>query len=417
MIQHTALVVGVLMGLAHFACGTSCPEIRAQRDRFEVRPRTTKGADARLLMPYALMDRVIASQLARRPPVPVNLPTTQLGLDLRLSIALDRVSTRPAAAGQLGLTLHLGLHDDRERKRVLDLEVDTVIQPKLETHTTPELVLLLRPQDLGVVRPKPTADGARMLARWVRDNLPPFARSIASDEVIEALAQDSLDLVAKEVWPRSKAQLLGDEPLIDTRFALPDLPIRDLALSSSGRALVVDMTTDLADARPIDRAFDEVEATERMILRLSGGTAMGLVNRAMKRGEVPSRFDAEGTPKPDGIWEARVGWRGGSTPLVVHLWRNKDKCQSAEVAARLGLALQGQKVRVRVEDGKITSVAGPAFAEAFYWLENIFGDAMGFTFDTDAFVRFDDGDTSMKVNLAKIKLGENDLVLGLDLEP
>ena len=52
-----------------------------------------------------------------------------------------------------------------------------------------------------------------------------------------------------------------------------------------------------------------------------------------------------------------------------------------------------------------------------YWLENIFGDAMGFTFDTDAFVRFDDGDTSMKVNLAKIKLGENDLVLGLDLEP
>ncbi len=417
MIQPTALVVAVTLGLVHVACGTSCPEIREQRDRFESRQRKTKGADARLMMPYALMDRVIAGQLARRPPVPVNLPTAKLGLDLPLSIALDRVSTRPAGAGQLGLTLHLGLHDDRERQRVLDLEVDTVISPKLETRTTPELVLLLRPQDLGSVRPRPTPEGTRLLARWVRDNLPPIARSIASDKVVEALAQESLDLIAKEVWPSAKEELLGIEPLIDTRFALPDLPIHALALSSSERALVVDMTTDLADARPIDRGFDEVEATQRMVLRLSGGTAMGLVNRAMKRGEVPSRFDAEGNPKPSGIWEARLGWRGGSTPLVVHLWRSQDKCQSADVAARLGLALQGQKVRVRVEDGKITSVAGPAFAEAFYWLENIFGEALGFTFDTDAFVRFDDGSTSMKVNLAKIALGENDLVLGLDLEP
>lgn len=409
-------LAGVVLAFAlHSACGTSCPEIREQRHEFDARTRSTRGPDARLMLPFKLMDRVIAGQLERRPPVPIKLPTDKIGMPMSLSITLDRVTTHSAAAGQLGMTLHLALIDPSSNARVLELEVDTAITPKLGTSAQrmPELALVLRPQDLGAVRPHTTPEGTRTLGRWLRDSLPPFARALATDQVVEALAQESLEFVASDIWPHAKERLLGTEPLLDTHFALPDLPIRELVLSSGERALIALMTTDLPDAEPIEPTYDRV--AERMILRMSGGTAMGLVNRAMDRGEVPARFDEEGKPKADGIWETRVGWRGGSSPLVVHLWRTNGECKNAEVAARLVLALQGDKVRVDVQDGRITSVAGPAFAEAFAWLGGIFSSAMAFTFDTDAFVRFESGDQQIQVRLAKIALGENDLVLDLDL--
>jgi len=409
------LVLLVLALGLHTACGTSCPEIREQRNEYDGRKRSTRGPDARLALPFKLMDRVIAGQLDRRPPVPIKLPTDKIGMPMSLSLTLDRVTTHAAGPGQLGMTLHLALLDPRSNSRVLELEVDTTIAPKLGTSAdrTPEFALVLRPQDLGTVRPHTTPEGTRTLGRWLRDSLPTFARALATDQVVEALAQESLQFVASDIWPHAKERLLGSEPLLDTHFALPDLPIRELALSSTERALIALMTTELPDAEPIEPTYDRVG--ERMILRLSGGTAMGLVNRAMDRGEVPSRFDEEGKPKADGIWETRVGWRGGSSPLVVHLWRTQGACKNAEAAARLVLALQGDKVRVDVQDGRITSVAGPAFAEAFAWLGGIFSSAMEFTFDTDAFVRFDSGDQQVQVRLAKIALGENDLVLELDL--
>ncbi len=415
MIQPGLIAALVLTLTVDAACGTSCPEIREQRHEFAARKRTTRGPDARLALPFELMDRVIAGQLARRPPVPLELPTDKLGLSLSLSIALDRVTTHAAGPGQLGMTLHLALVDQRANARILELEVDTAIAPKLVTsrERMPELEIVLRPQDLGAVRPRTTPEGTRTLGRWLRESLPAFARALATDAVVEALAQESLELVATDVWPHSKERLLGSGPLIDTHFTLPDLPIQELTLSSTERALVAEMTTDLPNAEPVATTFDRVG--ERMVLRLSGGTAMGLVNRAMDRGEVPSRFDEDGKPKADGIWEARVGWRGGSSPLVVHLWRTAGACRSAEVAARLGLALQGDSVRVDVHDGRITSAAGPAFASAFAWLEGVFGTAIAYTFDTDAFVRFDTGDEQIQVRLARIALGENDLLLDLDL--
>src|SRR5690606_21476335 len=102
----------------------------------------------------------------------------------------------------------------------------------------PALRLRLEPTDLGDVRPRPTADGTRRLGEWLRDRLPPLARRLATDEVVHALAESALDFVATSIWPHARRPLLGDAPLLDTRFVLPDLPIRTLALRTSRSALV-----------------------------------------------------------------------------------------------------------------------------------------------------------------------------------
>lgn len=417
MIQRLMALALLVLALGTAGCGTTCREIREHRADFDARRRTTRGPDARLDIPFALMDRVLEGRLARRPPLPIRLPTDKLGLPLSLSLTIERVTTHAAAPGQLGMTVTLGLVDASAR-RVLELEVDTAVTPRLAVAPghAPELSIRLRPQDLGRVRPRATAEGARSLGAWLREALPSYARALATDEVVRALADESLGFIANEVWPHHRERLLGTDPLIDSRFALPDLPIHALDASSDGPALVVLMTTDLPDAEPLrDGVAPPERAGDRMVLRLSGGTAMGLVNRAMERGDVPSRFAEDGAVDPGGTWQARVGWRGGSSPLVVYVWRTHGSCRRAEVAARLALALRGDKVQVRVHEGRYTSVAGPAFAEAFVWLEALFGSALSYTFDTDALIRFEAGDDQVQLRLARATIGENDLVLDLDL--
>lgn len=420
MIQlHPALAGLVLLPLiGHLGCGTSCPQIAASRAAFDDRAREDRSRpDARLAIPFALMDRALAGRLARRPPVPIQLPTSALGLETSLALAIDGVTTRAAGPGRLGLTVTLVLFDERPTNNIVELEVDTEITPILVPPTAPTeppaLRITLTPADLGEVRPRPTGAGVQRLGRWLREELPPVARALVTDAVVEAAAREGLELVATEVWPRAKDRLLGDEALLDTSLTLPDLPIRDLALRSGRRALIADITSDLPDARGLAPGFDR--AGERIVLRLSGGTAMGLINRAMDKRQVPSRFDGKGKPDRAGVWEARVGWRGGGNPLMVHLWRTRGKCQRATVGARVGFALRGDTVRVNVYDGRLITVAGPAFAEAFGWLERIFGDAMSFTFDAAALIHFDAGPDQARLRLARIRLDGDDLVLDLDL--
>lgn len=419
MIQGLVAITLLVATFAASGCGTTCQQIREHRAAFDARRRTTRGPDARLAIPFSLMDRVLEGRLARRPPLPVPLPTDKLGLSLSLSLTIDRVTTHAAGAGQLGMTVTMGLVDASRGRRVLELELETTIAPQLRTAPghAPELSIRLRPQDLGRLRPRATPEGARSLAAWLRDGLPGYARALASDEVVRALADASLVFIAEEVWPDQKERLLGTEPLIDSWFALPELPIRELALRSAGGALIAEMTTDLPAAEPLGD-LDAAHAGrlgDRMRLQLSGGTAMGLVNRAMDRGDAPARFKEDGTPDPNGLWEARVGWRGGSSPLVVHLWRTRESCRRADVAARLSLALVGDAVRVRVHEGRFVSVAGPAFAEAFAWLEGLFGDALSYTFDTAALVRFEAGEDEVQLRLAQAAIGEDALTLDLDL--
>lgn len=417
------LVRAVLIGIvAAFCapglvgCGTSCPEIRDARRAFGERQRETHGPDARMALPFVLLDRVIAGELARRPTVSYPVSFAALDMDFPLDFELERVTTRAARPGQLGLTLHLGLFDRRDHARVVELEVDTSVAPVLmRANPAPELAITLRPADLGLFRPRITDDGQRRLGAWFRAKLPGMLRPLLDDRVVGGLADEVLDLAATHLWPQMKKQL-GAEALLDARFVLPELPIDALELSSTERALVALITTDLADAAPLRDGRDAVDPVgERVVLRMSGGTAMGLVNRAMDRGEVPARFSGDGKPKADGPWEARVGWRGGSSPLVVHLWRVDGACKHAEIGARVRLALRGDTVNVAVDDGRLLSVDGPAFAEAFAWLEGIFGSAFAGTFDTDAFVRFEAGDRQVQLRLARVQLGEAELVAELDL--
>ena len=59
MIQRLMALALLVLALGTAGCGTTCREIREHRADFDARRRTTRGPDARLDIPFALMDRVL----------------------------------------------------------------------------------------------------------------------------------------------------------------------------------------------------------------------------------------------------------------------------------------------------------------------------------------------------------------------
>ena len=376
----------VLMGPLWLGCGSTCADIAADRAAFARHEGRPHGVDARLSVPFAVMDATLARQLVARPPVEVKLPLAQLGLELTLSARLDGVHLQPAPDGQVGVLAQVGLYDGDTR--IIDATIATRVTP-IFRETNPALIVSVRGSDLGAVTPSTTPASRARLARWLREKLPRVARAFATDELTGTAADALLQLFAERVWPAVKGPVLGTKTLASTELGLPDVPIAQLSVRSSATTLHLDLQTALPAA---PEALPDARDEPRLTLVLAGPTAAALVNEGMARGLVPSRFTSAGKPAPDGAYEARLGWESGARPLRVHLWQSdakRGKCQSAVVSGALAARVERDELVVDVHDGVIGSVRGDAMTEAFAWLDALWRDALELAFRVASVVSFE----------------------------
>ena len=415
-----ALVLTALAALGT-GCGTSCPEIVAHREAFSRSlsepDRTERGPDLLLTVPWPEVDRLLEEH-ALKAAREVELAPEVLGSALSLSARIVGLRAHPPAPGagtdQIGLTLEVAL--ERKQTRVLVLELATAITPEWIAATSanraPWIRLALLPGALGEVRPRTTPEGRAMLSRWLERELPPAMKALGGRDVVDALADELLGWASAEVWPLMRKALPEGEPLFSTVLALPELNrigARALTTESTASSLTFGITTGVRAP-----ALGKSRRTgKRLTLAMTGPTATALISQAMDRGEVPGRFSSKGEPDPKGPWEARVGWIGGSRPLHLQMWRVQGGCQRVEVGARIALAVEGEEVAVNVREGKLMTLAGPPFAEAFAWLETIFGEALAFSFRTGALVKLDEA-SGYSLKLVRAQL-DDELVLELEL--
>ncbi len=390
------------------SCATTCPEIDAHRTGFEQRVRSEDGADARLTLPWALLDGLVARELARRPPIDVALPLRELGSTLSLSVILDSVRLSAAPPGRVGAMVTISLRDGV--LRLATFSFDTTVPLRLSK--SPEgtsLTLTLMPRDVGAMHAKSSQDGHRAMGDWIRKQLPPVARRLATDTVVAALADELLGLFAREVWPRIKDEVLGREALFETAIGLPDLHVSSFSASSRPDALVVSITSGFPDATTLPPGDEKVDHG-RVVLRMSGGTVAGLVNQGISLGLVPGRFSESGKVDADGPWTMRMGWAPGQRPVRLHLWRTAGRCQRAEIGADVSLSLRGDSISVDVHDGRYLDVEGPPFAAMLAWLDNTFGKALGTSLEVDSLLHFGAG----HARFVRTHLG-SDLLVELEL--
>ncbi len=391
-------------------CATTCTEIDSHRAAFDRRLREGDGADARLTIPWGVLDSLASRELSRRPPVEVALPLKQLGLTLSLSAIIEGVRLSPAPPGRVGAVVSISLRDGKAR--LASVELDTTLPLRVANGATEtSLKLTLMPRDVGAMRVRSSSESQRAIGDWIRSHLPAAARRFATDAFVQVLADELLGLFAREAWPRIKDDLLGREALFETEIGLQGLQVSSVIPSSRSDALVLAISSGFPDATALPSADDQV-GSGRVALRMSGGTVAGLVNQAIRSGLLPGRVSESGEAKADGPWVMRMGWAAGERPMRLHLWRTEGRCERAEIGADLSLALRGNSVAVRVHDGRYEDVDGPAFARLFAWLDNTFGKALSTSLEVDSLLRFDGGHARLlRTHLDKSLLLELELAL------
>lgn len=411
------LAISLLSVAMSSGCGTSCPEIVAHREAFsrglsDPGP-AERGADLRVSMPWSQVD-LLLEEHALRSAREVELAPSALGAALSVSARIVGLRAHPAPTpDKVGLTLEVAL--ERNRTRILVLELVTALAPEWVPARPPEapgIRLALPPEALTGVKTRTTPEGRAMLSRWLERELPPAMKALGGHGVVDALADEILGWASAEVWPLLRAALPDGEALFSTVLALPELSrlgVRALTTEATASALVFGITTGVR-APALGR---ERPNPKRLSVTMTGPTATALISQAMDRGDVPGRFSSEGKPDASGPWEARVGWIGGSRPLHLHLWRVKGGCQRVEVGAQISLLVEGEEFAVDVREGRLMTLAGPPFAEAFAWLETLFGEALAFSFRTGALIALD-ATSGYSLGLVRAQFGD-DVALEFEL--
>jgi hypothetical protein len=161
-------------------------------------------------------------------------------------------------------------------------------------------------------------------------------------------------------------------------------------------------------------------------LAIHGAVAVELVNEAMRRGEVPSRFELDGTAAPKGPLEAHVAWDGAAQkPLVVHAFlldptaagRPAKDCAHVVLGATPKVSAERGHLVLATNDAQIEDVEGSAAIKAGLFFSGVsrrsFEHVEKISTETD----FELGQQSLRAELQHAVLDGDRLVFGLSLAP
>lgn len=368
-----ALCSGLALLAASGCAGKACTRVRDDHREFLQRRGSGDVAQMVVAIPTNTLNQALSLPLSRLPPVPVPVPDIDLpigDLDLgKLAIGLRNVSIQPAAPGQLGLRVRFTLQTGATVITAIDLEavVTPQIAPGADT-----VRLTLRPSDLVRVRPSLPPEERKRFTDFVLGRLPDVARMIGRDQ-IATLADRALGELVTRSFPAIRDNLLADAgPLVDVEIDLPPVPISRVELKTSPADVELWIHTTLAaPALAAGPARAPGSDPNLVQVRMSGGTAAELANQGIARGQIPGRYDLEGTPDPKGEFAAGVGWAEGPRPLRIHAWKEQDVCAHVVFSGTPNLRADKGELALDVPDARIEQVTGAAKARAAVWFSGL----------------------------------------------
>lgn len=363
------VALAVIAALAGGCASSVCTRVRAEHDAF-VRRGPEPGPHLALAVPYATLSASLQRQFSAARPVTIPLP--DLGpVDLgSLAVSLRGVSFREAPAGSLGARVSVALASGGRPVTALDLDV--VVTPQLDPREG-SVRVRLRPQDLAQVRPSMPPAERKRFAEFLLGLVPPAARGLIGREQIEELADGFLRELVGGRWPQIRDHLFqGTDELVDVEIDLPELPLTKLELRGGAADLELWAHAALPAAALSQGPARAPGVDARLVaLRMSGGAAAALANRAMAQGQIPARYDREGAPDPNGELLAGVAWKPGPKPLKVHAWSLSGQCARLTFGGTPEVASRGGQLDVRVQDAALEEVTGSLRVRAAVWFSGL----------------------------------------------
>ena len=350
------------------ACGGRCKDVESARAALAARTGAPdRGADIRITLPFAQLDRVFAEQLAA---VPLTVPLEVPDLGLAITATATELRLRPGPAMTIRFATRIAVRDADRELTTLVAEID--VTPVV---TRGELVVGFGPQDVVAVKPVLGDEAKAALGDAVSRHLPDRLRGkipkLVLDEAAAKLA-GHLTGAAFEGLRRTLFVRLGE--LATWRVKLPDVPIASHAIRSTPSALVVEIVTDL----PVRRGL--AAATERQLatVELSGSAAAELANWAIDRRHVPRWYNRDLEPQPDGEFTPRFDFVAEDAhPLKVHVLQERGGCSYFRVGVAATVGMTGDQVVATATDRELeTASANPVIEVAatvkfflFGWLD------------------------------------------------
>ncbi|WAS90271.1 hypothetical protein [Nannocystis punicea] len=356
--------------LAPAGCASSvCSKVQADRAAF-TRRAATPGPHLALAVPYATLSQSVQRSLAGMPQV--RLPLPDLGpVDLgSLAVAIRSVAFRPAPAGSVGARVTVALTS--QGKPVTALELDAVIAPRLDPREG-SVRLRLGAADLREVRPSLPPAERKRFAEFLLSIVPGAARALVGREQVEALAETFLRELVGGRWPQIRDNLLqGTDDLVDVEIDLGDVPLTKIELKSGAADLELWAHAALPAAALSSGTARPAGSDARLVgLRMSGGVAAALANRAIASGQIPERYNRDGAPDPRGELVAGVDWRAGERPLKVHAWSTEGTCARLTFGGTPKVGARGGELAVDVADGTLEEVTGALRVRAAVWFSGL----------------------------------------------
>lgn len=391
--------------------------MRADHQAF-ARRGAAPGPHLALAVPYATLSQSAQRSLAGLSQVRVPLPDlgpVELGA---LAVGVRGVVFRPAPAGSVAARVSVALTS--QGRAVTALDLDAVITPQLDPRAG-RVRLRLSPADLREVRPSLPPAERRRFAEFVLGLVPAAARALVGREQVELLADTFLrDLVGGR-WPQIRDSLFkGTGDLVHVEIDLGEVPLTRIELRSAAADLELWAHADLPAEALSSGPARPAGADPRLVaLRMSGGAAAALANRAMARGEVPARYNRDGAPDPRGELVAAVGWRAGPRPLKVHAWSLAGTCARLSFGGTPQVAARSGSLAVDVRDGTLEEVHGSLRARAGVWFAGLGRQTFTVSEELAAAIEFDIVDVTYRASVvaAAVKPGELEFSLALAEAP
>jgi hypothetical protein len=154
--------------------------------------------------------------------------------------------------------------------------------------------------------------------------------------------------------------------------------------------------------------------------------ATAFVNRAMARGEVPSRFDLDGAADPTGPLHAYLDWSNrASKPLIVHAFlldpqaagRSKKDCAHVTLGATPQVIASDGHLRVSTRDAKVEEIEGSVAVKAGLFFGGVSRRSFEHVETVATDTEFELGTQTLRARVEGARLHGSNLILGLSLSP
>lgn len=423
----SALLVMAYMML--YGCGSTCGEIKSSLSGFDRARGRSTAPHMEMQISMSPINTYLEGIRQFIQPLQMPLPSDEGpgGEPSSLSLRLSHLSMIPSPSGALTFKLEVVAEEGVERLFTVSGEAQVPPRLDLERHA---LIFALEPDQLRTLALDLSPRAAASVSGLLWRQMPGSVREVTPRPLFMMASKALVEEAIEQIYPLVREGILAHlGELTRLEVALPEVPLKALEVQGvaadavGGDRLVVHVFTDLPVSHGVSPA--EVGPGEGVLVRASGEAMAALANWAMRRGHLPTRFNADGEADPEGRWQARVTWaRERERPDMppgfdLHLWRLRRGCAYVRIqsVARLALAhsAEGKRLEGAVEDGEIVEVKGEALVEAMIWLNTLWRNATAFAGSMAAETELVLGDRRWRTAVTEATLERSEIRLRLSV--